>query len=183
MSPLRPLRLSRRSTWQPVASRSGPVLVVRQRQRAVRDGEGAEPECGRGLSELRARRRALGEVVTMVNANAGDGPVVMIVGGSSGIGRATALEFAKQGAAVTLVARGRPALESAAKECLGAGARSADVQVADVGDIAGVKAAVDAILAGRGRIDVVVHAATVMAYGPLEALDEPVFEQVIRTAI
>jgi NAD(P)-dependent dehydrogenase (short-subunit alcohol dehydrogenase family) len=107
----------------------------------------------------------------------------MIVGGSSGIGRATALEFARQGAAVTLVARGRPALESAAKECLGAGARSADVQVADVGDIDAVKAAVETTLADHGRIDVVVHAATVMAYGPLEALEERVFEQVIRTAI
>jgi NAD(P)-dependent dehydrogenase (short-subunit alcohol dehydrogenase family) len=109
--------------------------------------------------------------------------IVLIVGASSGIGRATALEFAAQGAAVTLVARGRPALESAAQECLRAGACSADVQVADVGDLEAVKAAVDATLAGHGRIDVVVHTATVMAYGSLEDLDESVFERVVRTAI
>ncbi len=119
----------------------------------------------------------------MVKANASVGPVVMIVGGSSGIGRATALEFATQGAAVTLVARGQAALESAAEDCRRAGARSADVQRADVGDLEAVTAAVEATLAAHGRIDVVVHAATVMAYGSLEDLDEAVFERVVRTAI
>jgi NAD(P)-dependent dehydrogenase (short-subunit alcohol dehydrogenase family) len=118
-----------------------------------------------------------------VKADAGEGPVVMIVGGSSGIGRATALRFAAQGAAVTLVARGRPALDAAAAECLEAGARAADVQLADVGDIDAVKAAVEATLANHGRLDVVVHAATVMAYGSLEVLDEAVFERVVSTAI
>jgi NAD(P)-dependent dehydrogenase (short-subunit alcohol dehydrogenase family) len=43
--------------------------------------------------------------------------VVIIVGGSSGIGRAAALQFARQGATIVLVSRGQPALEAAAISC------------------------------------------------------------------
>jgi NAD(P)-dependent dehydrogenase (short-subunit alcohol dehydrogenase family) len=49
------------------------------------------------------------------------GRVVVITGGSSGIGRETARQFAKQGASVVLAARGEEALASTAEEVTAAG--------------------------------------------------------------
>ena len=42
--------------------------------------------------------------------------VVVVTGASAGVGRATALAFARQGASVALLARGREGLESARRE-------------------------------------------------------------------
>ena len=119
----------------------------------------------------------------MVKENPGKAQVVIVVGASSGIGRATAMEFAARGAKLTLTSRGLSALSSTASECLDAGASSADVEVADVGDAEAVTAAVAVTVARHGRVDVVVHAATVMAYGSLEDLDAAVFERVVQTSI
>ncbi len=55
--------------------------------------------------------------------------VVVITGGSRGIGRATALRFARAGARLVLVARDDEALASAAAECR---ARGAEVQTASI---------------------------------------------------
>ena len=61
------------------------------------------------------------------------GKVIVITGASSGIGRATAHEFAKQGAKLVLAARGHESLEAAAEECrkLGAEAVAIPTDVAD----------------------------------------------------
>src|SRR5215208_4139247 len=50
--------------------------------------------------------------------------VVVITGASSGIGRATALEFAYRGAAVVLAARQESVLREVAEECQKLGART-----------------------------------------------------------
>src|SRR4051812_47643467 len=59
--------------------------------------------------------------------------VVIITGASAGIGRATALELARRGARVGLIARGRERLESAKREIEQEGGTAA-VAVADVAD-------------------------------------------------
>src|SRR5689334_20918006 len=50
-------------------------------------------------------------------------PVVVITGASSGLGRGTAVEFAKRHARLVLVARGATALQDVAAECTAKGAR------------------------------------------------------------
>jgi NAD(P)-dependent dehydrogenase (short-subunit alcohol dehydrogenase family) len=91
--------------------------------------------------------------------------VALVTGASSGIGRATAIQLAGRGARLVLVARGRESLEAAAAEALAAGAQAALVRPADVTDEDAVQAAVDDAVAEFGHLDVVVHAAQVMAYG------------------
>jgi NAD(P)-dependent dehydrogenase (short-subunit alcohol dehydrogenase family) len=108
---------------------------------------------------------------------------VLITGASSGIGRATALELAGRGARLVLVARGREALEAAATEVRAAGAGEVLVCPADVTDEDTFRTAVDAAVERFGRLDSVVHAAQVMAYGTIEELPREVFEAVVDTAV
>jgi NAD(P)-dependent dehydrogenase (short-subunit alcohol dehydrogenase family) len=108
---------------------------------------------------------------------------VLITGASSGIGRATAHELAGRGARLVLVARGREALETTAVEARAAGAGEVLVFPADVTDEDGFRTAVDTALERFGRLDSVVHAAQVMAYGTIEELPQDVFEAVVNTAL
>ncbi len=83
-------------------------------------------------------------------------PVVLVTGGLTGIGRATAVAFAKEGAKV--VVSGRHEKEGAAlvAELQGFGAEAAFVKT-DVRDDADVARLVDATLARFGRLDVAVN--------------------------
>lgn len=112
-----------------------------------------------------------------------DAQVVLVTGGSSGIGRATALAYAERGAHVVLLARGRKLLQAAATECRKAGAASATAVVADVLDADAVTQACTDTADRLGRIDVVVHAAMVMAYGTIEELPAEIYERVVDTAV
>ena len=113
----------------------------------------------------------------------GSGEVVLVTGASSGIGRATAVQFAQRGASLVLVSRSEQTLTDAAADCLAAGARAVEVAPADVLDREALQKAVDRATGTYGRLDVVVHSATVMAYGRLEDLDPDVFERVVDTAL
>jgi NAD(P)-dependent dehydrogenase (short-subunit alcohol dehydrogenase family) len=108
---------------------------------------------------------------------------VLITGASSGIGRATAHAFARDGARLMLVARGADALDAVARECRDLGATSAHTAVVDFADAEGGTMAVDAAMERLGRLDVVVHSATVMAYGSIEELPAAVFERVVDVGI
>ena len=109
-------------------------------------------------------------------------PIVLVTGGSSGLGRATARKFAVRGARLVLVARGRAALEETAIELRAAGAREVVVCPADVTDEAALRSVVEGAVSRFGRLDVVVHSAQVMAYGRVEDVPAEVFDTVVRTA-
>lgn len=109
--------------------------------------------------------------------------IVVVTGGSSGIGRATALAYARRGDDVVLAARGAVLLEDAVEECRAAGAASATAVVTDVRDAGAVSRLVDGVVEQHGRIDVLVHSAMVMAYGNVEDVPREVFEAVVDTAL
>ena len=108
---------------------------------------------------------------------------VLITGASSGIGRATAVQLAGRGAQLVLVARGDEPLEDTAEEARAAGATAALVCPADVLDEDAIRAAVETAVDRFGRLDAVIHAAQVMAYGTIEELPRDVFERVVDTAV
>ncbi|MDT9593700.1 SDR family NAD(P)-dependent oxidoreductase [Nocardioides zeae] len=117
----------------------------------------------------------------MTGAGQQDGRVVLVTGASSGIGRATATAAGARGDHVVLAARSEAELEAAAEEARAAGAASVLHRRVDVGDDGAVAALVAAVLERHGRIDAVVHAAGVAAYGRVEDLPAAVFEGVVRT--
>lgn len=93
-----------------------------------------------------------------------DGKVALVTGASSGIGRATALRFAAEGAALALVGRDESALEGAATACREDGAEALTV-VADLDREADRVRTVAETVDGLGGIDVLVNAAGIIASG------------------
>jgi short-subunit dehydrogenase len=108
--------------------------------------------------------------------------VVMITGASSGIGRETALSFARQGAAVALVARRRILLEQLASEIEQAGGRSVIVP-ADVTDARAVRASVNRVRRKWGRIDIVVNNAGILVPAAVEELKARDLEAMLRVNV
>lgn len=108
------------------------------------------------------------------------GAVVVITGASSGIGRASALAFARAGARLALAARSPAPLQELASECGQLGGEAIAVAT-DVGDEAAVRRLADAAIERFGRIDVWVNGAGVIAYGRFEDLPADVFRGVIET--
>ena len=94
-----------------------------------------------------------------------DGTVALVTGASSGIGEATAVALADEGARVALVARRRDRLEALA-ERLG-GAERALVVEADITDADAARQAVETTVAELGRLDTLVNNAGVMLLGPI----------------
>jgi NAD(P)-dependent dehydrogenase (short-subunit alcohol dehydrogenase family) len=96
------------------------------------------------------------------------GQVVLVSGASRGIGRAVALTFAREGARVALLARGRRELEQVAGAIETDGGSSLVVP-GDAAEEGTAPQAVDATLARFGRLDCLVTAQGAGAFGPLEA--------------
>jgi NAD(P)-dependent dehydrogenase (short-subunit alcohol dehydrogenase family) len=104
-----------------------------------------------------------------------EGKVAVITGGNSGIGLATAKEFADQGAQVVISGRDRRTLNEAAKE-VGNGVFAVR---ADVAKLAEIDALFAEVKAKFGRIDVLFVNAGIGGFAPLEAMTEELYDSII----
>lgn len=98
-----------------------------------------------------------------------NGIVVAITGASAGIGRATAIRLARNGAAVAICARRTDRLAAVASEIRAAGGRTLPV-TADVTSHADMDQFVAAIVREYGRLDVMVCNAGYGIYGELDSV-------------
>lgn len=89
--------------------------------------------------------------------------IVVVTGASAGVGRATAIAFAKKGATLALLARGLDGLQGAAREIEELGGKVLIIQ-ADVSDAAQVEAAAERVERELGPIDVWVNNAMVTVF-------------------
>src|SRR5215204_6306142 len=103
--------------------------------------------------------------------------VVVITGASAGVGRATAVAFARRGARVGLLARGRDGLEGARTEVESAGGKAL-VVLTDVSDADAVEAAALRIEEDLGPIDVWVNNAMTSVFSPVKEMTPDEFRRV-----
>ena len=108
------------------------------------------------------------------------GKVVVITGGSQGIGKAAALEFAREGCQVCICARRQERLDAAKAEFAELGFDLYTCAV-DVTDFAGMQAFADAVVEKYGRIDVWVNNAAVNQYKLLLDYSVEEFQNLINT--
>ncbi len=103
--------------------------------------------------------------------------VVVITGATAGVGRATALAFAKQGAKVGLIARGEEGLESTRREIELAGGEAVACS-ADVAEASALDEAADRIVRELGPIDIWVNNAMATVFAPVDDITPDEFRRV-----
>ena len=100
-----------------------------------------------------------------------DGKVALVTGGGSGIGRATCLRFAEEGASVVVAEIDEKRGQAVADEIRSAGNKAIFVRT-DVADESSVRDAVSRAAAEYGRIDVLVNSAAVFVLKGIDATVE-----------
>ena len=101
--------------------------------------------------------------------------VAIVTGGSQGIGRATALRLAGEGASVVIAARGRELLDQVAGEIRAAGGSVAAVQ-ADVSRAEDCAKLVAEAVKAFGRLDILVNNAGTSATGEFESVTDAIWQ-------
>jgi short-subunit dehydrogenase len=107
----------------------------------------------------------------------GENETVVITGASAGVGRAAARKFAKHGALVALLARGKDGLEAARKEVeeLGGKALAIPVDVANADDVEAAAAKIEIDL---GKIDIWINNAMTSVFSPIKETTPEEFRRV-----
>jgi 3-oxoacyl-[acyl-carrier protein] reductase len=107
------------------------------------------------------------------------GKVALVTGGASGIGRASALALAAEGAAVGIVDRNLPGAEDTAAEAVRLGAKSVAAE-ADVADEGQVAAAFGIVTAALGDIDILFNNAGIDTTSLLIDMPTEMWDEMIR---
>ncbi|MCZ8381287.1 SDR family NAD(P)-dependent oxidoreductase [Mycobacterium sp. CPCC 205372] len=107
--------------------------------------------------------------------------VVVITGASSGIGRETALHYARRHACLALASRSEDTLREVAEECRANGATAVLVQATDIADAGAVQELFDVTVTQFNRVDIAVQCAAITAFGRFEDVPVDVFDAVIKT--
>src|SRR4051794_18128935 len=109
--------------------------------------------------------------------------VVVVIGASSGMGRATAHLLAERGASLALAARSEETLSVAAEECRRRGAADVLALATDIRDAEAVDRLLDAAVDRFGWVDAVVLTAAVLAYGRFGDVPRDVFDHILDTNV
>ncbi|MBM2825286.1 MAG: short-chain dehydrogenase/reductase [Dehalococcoidales bacterium] len=109
-----------------------------------------------------------------------EGKVALVTGGSRGIGKVTAISFARAGADVAVASRNLPELELVANEIKSLGRRSLAV-TAHLGRMDQLKSLIEQVVAEFGRIDILVNnAGTSPVYTPSLDLEERAWDSIMN---
>jgi NAD(P)-dependent dehydrogenase (short-subunit alcohol dehydrogenase family) len=103
--------------------------------------------------------------------------VIVITGGTAGVGRATARRFARAGDTVAVLARGRDGLDATYEEIRQLGARGLAIAT-DVADARQIEHAADRVEAELGPIDVWINNAMTTAVGTVEQITPEEFQRI-----
>ena len=110
------------------------------------------------------------------------GKVAIVTGSGTGIGRATALAFAAEGATVIIATRTPAHGEETLALITAAGGKAIFKQI-DIGDHAASRAMVDAVAAECGRLDIVVHNAAAFGRMMVAEMDEAVLDMLFNVNV
>ena len=110
-----------------------------------------------------------------------DGKVVLVTGGTRGIGRACAARFAGAGASVAICGRGEESTQEAAEALSEETGGKVEGYKADIGDAAEVDAMFKAVSEGLGPISVLVNNAGITRDGLLMRMKDNAWNEVLET--
>jgi NAD(P)-dependent dehydrogenase (short-subunit alcohol dehydrogenase family) len=106
--------------------------------------------------------------------------VALVTGGGSGIGRATALAFAREGATVVVAGRGAAPLDETVR-LIEAGGGTATLAAADVSQADDVARLIATVVERHGGLDIAFNNAGVLAAGPLADMDDEAWDRLVAT--
>jgi NAD(P)-dependent dehydrogenase (short-subunit alcohol dehydrogenase family) len=109
-----------------------------------------------------------------------EGKTTVVIGGTSGIGRALAIGLAEAGADVIAASRGMEAVEKTAKEIEALGRKTLRL-TADVGQRASLEKLRDRVVEAFGRVDVLVNCAGITSKGPTVDFPESRWLEILDT--
>jgi NAD(P)-dependent dehydrogenase (short-subunit alcohol dehydrogenase family) len=104
--------------------------------------------------------------------------IVVITGGTAGVGRATAVRFAREGWKVAVIARGEDGLEGTYDDAIRAGAPEALAIACDVADADGLAAAALRVESELGPIDVWINNAMTTVFAKFDDMTPAEFRRV-----